>query len=60
MELEEADEGAGEGSREALFAMDGKKWVHLINGSGWKSIAEGKDELIAERLKSWVNHGQVL
>lgn len=40
--------------------MDGKKWVHLINGSGWKSIAEGKDELIAERLKSWVNQRQVM
>lgn len=36
----------GDRHGDSLEYFDGKKWLHTINGSGWKQVKEGKAELV--------------
>lgn len=37
--------------------FDAKNWVHLINGSGWKAVAEGKKEWMTDFLERVAGKG---
>lgn len=44
----------GDRHGDSLEWFDGKKWLHTINGSCWKQIADGKDNLVKQLLDKYL------
>lgn len=45
----------GDRHGDSLEYFDNKTWLHTINGSCWKQVADGKDDLIRNLLQSILN-----
>lgn len=44
----------GDRHGDSLEWFDNKKWLHTINGSCWKQVAEGKENLVTQLLDAYL------
>lgn len=44
----------GDRHGDSLEWFDNKRWLHTINGSCWKQISKGKDNLVKQLLEKYL------